>query len=250
MNEHEKEFLEDAAKDLEEEFENKEKRKLNLTFLCVCIVLIIVAIILGFFIFKDLGKERELYNSLNSMKKKESQEIDMKIYSKDDYAKVEKIIKEAYKEYIENYNSLNSLYKELNTSNFLNLEIYKKEGATSFAESKKRLEENTAKRNESIENIRKLYSEETIQKNIKDNNLNKYFSKLYRKILSELNFRSHINSINKYEGNINKHIGNINSIYDYLAENKDKWEVNENELVSYDANFITEFNQKISNINK
>lgn len=250
MNEHEKEFLEGAAKDFEQEFESKKNIKSNLAFFSVCIVLIIITAILGFFIFKDLGKERELYNSLNSMKNKKTEEIDMKIYSKDNYAKVEKIIKEAYKEYTKNYNNLNTLYKELNTTNFLNVEIYKKEKDTSFFMPKKRLKENTDKRNEAIKNIEKLYSQETIQKNIKNNNFNEYFSKLYIKILNELNFKNHVDSIRKYEVNINAHIQSINDIYDYLISNKDKWEITENQLVSYYADFITEFNQKIATINK
>lgn len=249
MNEHEKEFLEDAAKDFNEEYEKRETKKFNIIFFTICIILICIATLLGIYFFKDLSKEKILYNSLNNMKIKDKNEIDMKIYSTEDYAKVEKIIKESYKTYLDSYSTLNEQYKLLNSTNFLNIDVYKKEAANNFSDSKKRLEDNLQKRNEAILNIQNLYAEDTIKKNIKENNLNNYYEKLYRKLLNELNYKSHVDSINKYEKEIKSHTDSINDILDYLSQNKDKWEVSENELVSYDSNFITEFNDKISKLN-
>lgn len=246
MNEHEKDYLEETAKDLEQEFVKRRKIKSTITFTIICIILIALTTAICYFTFKDLDKERTLYNALNNMDiiSNAESKVDMKIYSLGEYAKIEKLIKESYNTFNLNYTKLNELYKELNTSNILNIEVYKND-APSFIDTKAKIEENTKKRNEAINNISNLINSETINKNIKENNLNDYYAKLYKKILRDINYKNHINSINKYETTISEHINNIYEILDYLTAQKDNWEIYENELVSYDPDFILTFNDML-----
>ena len=248
MNEHEKEFLDEASKDFELEYKKRNNLKSTIIFTIVCTILLTITCTIFYFTFKDLNKEKALYNSLNNMDiiSNSDKKIDMKIYSSGDYAKIEKIIKNTYNTFQINYNELNKLYKELNTTNILNIEVYKKDGP-SFNNTKKKIEENTKKRNEIINNITDLYSEETINKNIKNNNFNEYFAKLYKKILHEINYKSHVTSIRKYEDTILEHTNKLYEILDYLTLQKENWEISEeNELVSYNQEFILKFNDMLN----
>lgn len=246
MNEHEKNFLEETEKDLELEYVKRKSKKSAIIFTLVCLFLLGIASAIFYFSFKDLNKERVLYNSLNNMDiiSNTDKKVDMKIYSSGEYGKIEKIIKNSYNIFQKNYNDLNNLYKELNTKDILNITTYKEDGPD-FINTKKKIEENNLKRKEVIKNISDLYSEQTINKNIKENNLNEYFSKLYKKILKDINYASHVNSINKYETSINEHTNKIIEILNYLTKEKDNWEISENELVSYNPDFILTFNEML-----
>ncbi|MDO4283129.1 MAG: hypothetical protein Q4D02_05760 [Clostridia bacterium] len=198
-----------------------------------------------FLVAKEISAKNTFTNEINSLSETN---MNTDIVSSGNYGKVEGLLKNDFKLYMESANKLVENYKKIEDLKPLNIEVYKADGPD-FVETKatvNAIKEENAKINAEL---KKLISEEEIARKIEENALNTKFSDLYKEVLGNMQLKEGVNKIVEADTKFDEFLNSILKVLDYLIENKDKWFIENDILKSTDKTFIDEYNELIQNTN-
>lgn len=215
--------------------------------LFVVLPLIIVACIgtAVFFIASEMVAKTTFTNEINSLSETN---INTDVVSKGDYGKVEGLLKNDFKTYMDSANKLVENYKKIEELKPLNIEVYKADGPE-FKETKATVETIKEENKKISATLNELVSDEGIAKKIEDNALKDKFADLYKEVLGNMQIKEGVNKIVESDEKFDTFLDSINKVLDYLIANKDKWFIENDTLKSTDRTFIDEYNKLIKDTN-
>lgn len=225
----------------------------------ILIIIVIVAIIIlgliTYFVISDLRQEEKLKSELNELSQLSNAEnIDMDkineklntVVTKDDYAIVEKAFKDYLSDSFENSLEIANILNDEKITQSLTPENYKNDGPE-FTNTKEYLTQTI----EQLEYCKNKYNEfltdEKAMSYINDKNLDDYYVNLYRdEIVGDLS-----NTDKTVENSINEVISLLKqseNIIDFLIENKNNWDIENDNIVFDDTDLAREYDDLVSQL--
>ncbi len=225
----------------------------------ILIIIVIVAIIIlgliTYFVISDLRQEEKLKSELNELSQLSNAEnIDMDkineklntVVTKDDYAIVEKAFKDYLSDSFENSLEIANILNDEKITQSLTPENYKNDGPE-FTNTKEYLTQTI----EQLEYCKNKYNEfltdEKAISYIDDKNLDDYYVNLYKdEIVGDLS-----NTDKTVENSINEVISLLKqseNIIDFLIENKNNWDIENDNIVFDDTDLAREYDDLVSQL--
>lgn len=226
------------------------------------IILIIVALLLilggaiAYFFITDMKQEEVLMQEVNKIAELDLSvdDVDMEIKTNGNYAIVEKTIKDYINEYSDITKKTINIMNNEKIEEILSIENYKKDGPD-FIETKKYIENSKKEFNDNIQKLIELTSEERIKKNIEDAKLDdNYYVELYNNIMLGEEITQDLENA-KVDLIDSKEM--LNELYDIqekvinlLANNKEKWSIEEDELQFESDDLLNKYEELIDSLPK
>lgn len=224
------------------------------------IVGVVVALIVGFityFVITDLNQEEKLKNELTEISNLvNTKDIDMEkvnkrldtIVTTGEYAIVEKAVKEYLSDSFDNSIEMANLLNDERITKSLTIENYKEDGKD-FKNTKVYLNETITK----LENCKNKYyeflTEEKAMSYINNENLDSYYIDFYKnEIMSDIEETKNDKTIENSINDVISLLQNTEKVIDFLVENKDNWEVNEENIIFNSELLSNKYNELIDNL--
>ena len=221
----------------------------------VGIIVALIIVVFGYFIVSDLKQEDKLITELNEISdlvNEENVDIDEvnerlnNTVTKGDY----KIVEESSKQYLldvfNNIINITNILEDERITNSLSVTNYKEDGPD-FLNTKEYLNNTITELKTLKDEYSSYLTEEKIMSYINDKNLDDYYVNLYKdEIVGDLN-----NTDKTVENSINEVITMLDkseNIIDFLIENKNHWEIENDNIIFDDTDLSREYDDLISQL--
>ena len=170
----------------------------------------------------------------------ETEEVNMNITSKDEYAKIEKVMKEYYQEYLTYYDQVNennyiAIYNML-TPEFL---AYKKEDLEKLLKGLNSYQELF---NQGIDGMINLLDEDLIEHKFIDANIDYYYLDFYKELMILESDQDTLATWREYKQENDEKMPYIKSMIEILAYNLEEWYIEDETLYINDNTLLEEYN--------
>lgn len=225
--------------------------KKNVSIISIVIFIIIIVVGTIVYSYKNKSKQEEVLKEEIS-KINPNEEINMSIKTNGNYAKIEKIIKENFKEISDRSKKLNDLYQNEDIVKAISIENYEKDGPD-FTNTKQLIANTKKEINENIEKLSECFKKENLDKKIEEKKLSEYYKNLYNslEVNKEENFKESEKDIQTIKDSNTKYIlmlENIEKILNYLSDNKDKWSIENGEFKYTSEEFFKQYTSLINEL--
>lgn len=170
----------------------------------------------------------------------ETEEVNMDITSKGEYAKIEKVMKEYYQEYLTYYDQVNennyiAIYNML-TPEFL---TYKKEDLEKLLKGLNSYQETF---NQGIDGMITLLDEDLIEHKFIDANIDYYYLDFYKELMILESDQDTLATWREYKQENDEKMPYIKSMIEILAYNLEEWYIEDETLYINDNTLLEEYN--------
>ena len=170
----------------------------------------------------------------------DTEEVDMDITSKGEYAKIEKVMKEYYQEYLTYYDQVNennyiAIYNML-TPEFL---AYKKEDLEKLLKGLSSYQETF---NQGIDGMITLLDEDLIEHKFIDANIDYYYLDFYKELMILESDQDTLATWREYKQENDEKMPYIKSMIEILAYNPEEWYIEDETLYINDNTLLEEYN--------
>lgn len=227
--------------------------KKKIILVAIIIVLAIVGVV-GYMLASSLMQEITLRKEADKLGRLDiiKDNIDMTIKTKGDYAVVEKTMKEYISTYATTCKELENILNDGQMNKILTAENYKTDGKE-FVKTKEYITKTKQDFNEKINKLIDMISEEKMIESIKDKQLEDNFVELYKELMlgNEIkqDLQEVVNELEQTSKIINNRLEIAEKIINLLIENKNKWNVNDNEEIEFETQkLVDDYNNLISSL--
>lgn len=237
------------------------KKKTKIILLVVAIFIIVGVVLLAVMFRADFKQEEKLGKEMNSLYTLlntypfDYEALDKQLsvtITTDDYAKVEKAIKDYTGDFIKYMKQFDTLVSDETLANALNIENIKADGPD-FTNTKQKLTESRTSLDTIYNGFSNYFSEEVAMSYVKDIGLDEYYTDLYKQYalgdnLAEMEAARDelLNNLDKIKALIENEEKGIN----LLVDNKDGWKVENDQLLFYSNSLIQQYNDIVAEINQ
>lgn len=170
----------------------------------------------------------------------ETEEVNMDITSKGEYAKIEKVMKEYYQEYLTYYDQVNennyiAIYNML-TPEFL---AYKKDDLEKLLKGLNSYQETF---NQGIDGMITLLDEDLIEHKFIDANIDYYYLDFYKELMILESDQDTLATWREYKQENDEKMPYIKSMIEILAYNLEEWYIEDETLYINDNTLLEEYN--------
>lgn len=246
---------------MEENVEKKEaKKSKKKVIITVVVIVILILLVVGGFVFyhgNQIGKliaevnklaEIEMINEDGTLKE---EPIDMQIKTNGSYAVVEKTFKNYMNEIVTDTQELVNTLDQEKIMNLVSIDNMKEDGPD-FTKSK---EEITTMKNAISSYVTKmetLANEENLLSKIDDKDVGEYYKELYRQLAideeSGANLKDAIDELKTNEEVAVQALNDLESIFNFLSDNKDEWQIEEEQIVFTTQSAYNEYTSLMSSL--
>ena len=219
----------------------------GLIFLCL--------ILTGYFMINSVVKVGSFKSEMKNLEKLDvvKDRFNTRIKSSNDYAIVEKKIKDYLDKCSVNYSDMINILNDKKVSKILSIKNYKKDGPE-FNKSLKYLDNIENKYNKLDKRFTNCNKESKINKNIDIINLDDYYISLYKKNMIDgklkKNLDKSIDDSKSSREEVKNKISNIKEVLTILKNNKSKWNIKKNKISFDDYKLYEKYNELVKKINK
>lgn len=213
----------------------------------VGVVLLIIGFI-GYIVIGDLKQEDILRNEIKIISEKDvtKDRYNNPIKTKEDYAVVEKAIKEYLDDYAVTLQNVMKIIEDKTIINMLTADNYQKDGPD-FKTSKEFLTNTKKTLSEGLTKLSNMTSTETIMKNIEDRKLDKYYNDLYKELMlngiAEKDFETAKQYLQTAGNQMNNLLNVEEQVIDLLIANKGKWKIENGKIVFQETATLNKYNE-------
>ncbi len=213
----------------------------------VGVVLLIIGFI-GYIVIGDLKQEDILRNEIKIISEKDvtKDRYNNPIKTKEDYAVVEKAIKEYLDDYAVTLQNVMKIIEDKTIINMLTADNYQKDGPD-FKTSKEFLTNTKKTLSEGLTKLSNMTSTETIMKNIEDKKLDKYYNDLYKELMlngiAEKDFETAKQYLQTAGNQMNNLLNVEEQVIDLLIANKGKWKIENGKIVFQETATLNKYNE-------
>lgn len=228
-------------------------KKKNITIIIIFVVIgiAILSIITWFGIkfISDMKQEgilkEEIEKIFNLDIAKDS--IDMEIKSEDEYAKLEKTIKDFFNEYSITLQETLDMMEDEKLISLLSIKNYKEDGPD-FEASINYISDTREKLNSNIIKLSELSTKDNIEKLIQGKELDTYYIDLYNHLMignsANKEFEDAKLDLEKAKENINTLLDTSENVFKFLSDNRYKWEIDSsNKVIFRTSSLASEYNK-------
>lgn len=226
---------------------NKKKK----TIISIIALFIIVIIgIFGYMFYSDMKQEKILDDEITKIIDSVllTDDIDMEIKTKGDYAVVEKTIKSYLNEYVSLSKDIITKMEDKTYQEVLTPANIKKD-APNFTNSEKTITTLNGV-TEQIDTITDMSSKEAIMKKIKEKKLDNYYNDLYESIMFDEETIEELNNVKNELVSANNQLKTLVDVYtnaiNLLKTHVGKWEISNNQLYFYTNDLANQYNKIIA----
>ena len=227
--------------------------KKKIILVAIIIVLAIVGVV-GYMLASSLMQEITLRKEADTIGKLDitKDSIDMEVKTKGDYGVVEKTMKEYMNTYGTTCKELMDILQDDQMGKILTAENYKNDGKE-FVKTKEYITKTKTDFNEKINKLIEMSSEEKMMEVVKEKQLEESYVELYKEIMlgNEIkeDLQEVVSELEEASKAINNRLEVEEKIINLLVENKDKWNVNDNDEVEFETQkLVDEYNNLISSL--
>ncbi len=224
--------------------------------LIVVILLLIAGGTIAYLYMTDMKQEEILIQEVNKISELDlsSDDVDMDIKTKGDYAIVEKAIKDYINEYSNITKATINIMNDEKIEDILSIENYKKDGPD-FVETKKYVENSKKEFNDNIQKLIELTNEESIKKNIEKANLtDNYYLELYNNLMLGEEMSQDLKDTEAElvdsKEMLNEVYATQENVIDFLVKNKGKWSIEGDELQFESDDLANKYEELIDSLPK
>lgn len=224
--------------------------------LIVVILLLIAGGTIAYLYMTDMKQEEILIQEVNKISELDlsSDDVDMDIKTKGDYAIVEKAIKDYINEYSNITKATINIMNDEKIEDILSIENYKKDGPD-FVETKKYVENSKKEFNDNIQKLIELTNEESIKKNIEKANLtDNYYLELYNNLMLGEEMSQDLKDTEAElvdsKEMLNEVYDTQENVIDFLVKNKGKWSIEGDELQFESDDLVNKYEELIDSLPK
>ncbi|MCI9585464.1 MAG: hypothetical protein HFH45_02360 [Bacilli bacterium] len=213
----------------------------------VGVVLLIIGFI-GYIVIGDLKQEDILRNEIKIISEKDvtKDRYNNPIKTKEDYAVVEKAIKEYLDDYAVTLQNVMKIIEDKTIINMLTADNYQKDGPD-FKTSKEFLTNTKKTLSEGLTKLSNMTSTETVMKNIEDKKLDKYYNDLYKELMlngiAEKDFETAKQYLQTAGNQMNNLLNVEEQVIDLLIANKGKWKIENGKIVFQETATLNKYNE-------
>lgn len=246
---------------MEENVEKKEaKKSKKKVIITVVVIVILILLVVGGFIFYHGNQTGKLIAEVNKLAEIEminedgtlkEEPIDMQIKTNGSYAVVEKTFKNYMNEIVTDTQELVNTLDQEKIMNLVSIDNMKEDGPD-FTKSK---EEITTMKNAISSYVTKmetLANEENLLSRIDDKDVGEYYKELYRQLAideeSGANLKDTIDELKTNEEVAVQALNDLESIFNFLSDNKDEWQIEEEQIVFTTQSAYNEYTSLMSSL--
>ena len=225
---------------INEKVVKKSKKKVVITIVLIIVIILLVA---GGFIFYHGNQTGKLIAEVNKMSEIQMMNedgtlvenpIDMEIKTTGSYAVVEKTFKDYMNEIVTDTQELANTLDEDKITNLISIENLKEDGPD-FTKSKEEIATMKETVSNYVTNMENVANEESLLARIEDKDVGEYYKELYRQLATDkesgASLKVAIEELKTNEEELVQGLDDLNSILNFLSENKNEWQIEENQIV-------------------
>lgn len=226
----------------------------------IIIISIVVALLVGlitYFIINDLNQEKILKDELTQIsnivnfENLDKEALDKKlntIITKGDYAKVEGAYKAYLKDMINNIYQMVNILNDDKITSVLSSKNYLEDGKN-FTNTKKYINNTIKVLSECKEKYYNYLDTDVAMSYINNKGLDEYYIDFYKtEIVKDIDDEKADKTIENSINDVISLLENSNKVIDFLIENKDNWEVQEDNILFTNDTLIEQYNKLINNL--
>ena len=222
------------------------------------IILFLFCCLVGFVAYNMYKQEELLSEELGRVGKLDlfKDNYDLNIVTKDEYAIVEKTIKDYFIKYSDNLKSLRSTIDNFNFEGMFSIENFTNDGPD-FISSKSKLENLKSNLNNSFDILIEMSSEAYIKNLIEKQNLDKMYKDLYIKHMLGNNVTSldevikeDIENVKKTKDTFELVFNDCYNVYDFLSRNRKSYQIADGYIYFNTQALVDEYNNLLNKIIK
>ena len=233
----------------------KSKKKVITTIIIIVVLILLVA---GGFVFYHANQIGKLVSEVNKMSNIEMVDaegnaienpLDMEIKTTGSYAIVERTLKDYVNEVVTETQKLSNAFNEEEIVKLASIETIEEDGPD-FINSKEKIAELRETVNSYVEKMDELANENYIYTRIDDKDVSEYYKELYRNLATDketnASLEQSIDELKSAQEEASSVLDGLESIFDFLSENKDEWEIQEGQIVFMTDSAYEEYTNLIS----
>lgn len=224
-------------------------KKSGISKIVIILILVIAALVIvgGIIFVTNRATNSKQENTLNEEIQNivSTKTVNEEIKTKGKYAKVEKALKDYLKEYLDNANELNNLYKDALLKDSLTAENFKNDGPE-FAKTKENIQKVKDTEQKIKTRLEEMVSENYINSKANELNLGKHYTDIY---INTLKLQDDVETLNKLIEKYDNCVTSIEEVLTFLTENKDNWAIKDNKVMFYKVNLLTKYNSLVTKVN-
>jgi len=225
-----------------------EEKKSSTKKVVAIVVVIIIAVLavlgtVGFMFVNDIAQRALIGSEMEAINT--SGKVDTEIKSTGKYADVEKALKDYVVEYQGVALDMAKEYQNEKFTQILSADNYKNDGPE-FKESKELIKNLKAKGDTAKNKLTEMVSNEYKEKRATDSGLSGKYKDLF---MDSIQLGDELKEIESTVANVNNYLDKVNDIFDFLSQNKGKWEVKNNQVQFKEMSLLTKYNSLVSLVN-
>src|SRR5574344_76182 len=216
----------------------------NILFI-ISLIIFLIALIVMIPIIKDTKQEKILEEELSLIDEMSFMEdsINTSIKTKNEYAKIEKTIKEYVKEYQKSFIVVFRILENNEITKCLSVENLK--GEVNYDLARKNVIQKVKELNTSLDNMIRLSKEESLKEAILDKNLDKKYVEYYEKVMIEGLFKNSFKKITDVVLSTKEKAKDVDTkviaVLDFLEKNKSEWKIKDEAIVFNNQKSVDEY---------
>lgn len=231
------------------------KKKIKKVLLVIGIIIVVFAVIIGYFVYKDLKQEEVLKQEVITLSNKDllNDNYDIEIKTTGEYAYVENAVKKFYKELSDNVKKLNTSLDDEALLNILAPESLEKD-RPNFINSHLIISKAKNESTEALNKIANLCSEEYIKNLLDKEKVSDYYLDFYQKIMYTENDLKELKEtkeeMEEVSNNINLFLSKVEELLDLLEKYNASWVIEDKQIYFETTEQVNEYNNLYQEIVK
>ena len=244
---------------MEEKEKVAKKGSKKIVLIIIAIIVLIFLLVAGFIFYhgNQTGKlisevnkiaEMQMMNEDGSMVENP---IDMEIKTTGSYAVIEKTFKDYVSEVVNSTKDLAEALDEEKIMNLVSIENMQQDGPD-FVNSKQEVENMKQAIEEYITKFQEYANEDNLLSKIDDKDVSDYYKELYKTLAvdedMETSLEDTVQQLNTAGEEAKQALDDLNSIFNFLSENKDDWQIEDGQIVFNTESSYEEYNSLMSSL--
>lgn len=244
-----------------DENKKKEGKKSNKKIIItVIIIVLLVFIAIGGFIFYHVNQTNKLVAEVNKIANIEvtnedgtlkENPIDMEIKTTGSYAVIEKTFKDYVNEVVVLTQELGDALNQDELTKLVSFDNIKEDGPD-FVNSKEKVNSMRQAIEQYMSKMQELANGENLLSQIDDKDVSDYYKELYKSLAvdeeSGKGMEEAVQALNESGEEAKQALDDLNSIFNFLSENKDEWEIEGDQIVFTTQSAYDEYTNLMSTL--
>ncbi len=243
-----------------EEKEKVAKKGSKKIVLIIIAIIVLIFLLAAGFIFYHGNQTGKLISEVNKIAEMQMMNedgsmvenpIDMEIKTTGSYAVIEKTFKDYVSEVVNSTKDLAEALDEEKIMNLVSIENMQQDGPD-FTKSKQEVENMKQAIEEYITKFQEYANEDNLLSKIDDKDVSDYYKELYKTLAvdedMETSLEDTVQQLNTAGEEAKQALDDLNSIFNFLSENKDDWQIEDGQIVFNTESSYEEYNSLMSSL--